>query len=117
MDNHKRVGRIHTGKSSAVRTMKRRKRVGAVRMIRRKPTTANMQRSMSMHLVSNVLHDEHGFRVLTFLDHLPRETPAIEVEPSLTGKQVVEVLEAWHLRPDWPSSSRPTTSQSLVDAP
>ena len=43
--------------------------------------------------MSDSLHDGRRFRVLTIVDHFTRESPAIEVGSSLTGKRVVDVLE------------------------
>jgi putative transposase len=43
--------------------------------------------------MSDSLHNGRRFRILTLVDHLSRESPAVEVGSSLTGKRVVAVLE------------------------
>jgi len=47
----------------------------------------------SMDFVSDSLHDGRRFRALTLVDHITRESPAIEVGNSIPGMQVVAVLE------------------------
>ena len=46
-----------------------------------------------MDFVSDALGDGRKFRALTIVDDFTRESPAIEVEFSLTGERVVRVLE------------------------
>ena len=46
-----------------------------------------------MDFVSDCLHDGRRFRALTIVDNVSRVSPAIEVDRSLTGQRVVEVLE------------------------
>ena len=46
-----------------------------------------------MDFVSDCLHDGRRFRALTIVDNVSRVSPAIEVDKSLTGQRVVEVLE------------------------
>lgn len=43
--------------------------------------------------MSDALHDGRRFRVFTIVDNFSRVSPALEVDVSLTGKRVVEVLE------------------------
>jgi len=46
-----------------------------------------------MDFVADRLADGRSFRMLTLVDNFSRVIPAIEVDFSLTGKRVVEVLE------------------------
>ena len=43
--------------------------------------------------MSDALHDGRRFRVFTIVDHFSRVSPALEVDVSLTGKRVAQVLE------------------------
>jgi putative transposase len=89
--NHKLVHRIYKEEGLEVRTKKRRKRVSALRVVL--PAATRPNERWSMDFVSDSLHDGRRFRVLTIVDHFTRESPAIEVGSSLTGKRVVEILE------------------------
>jgi putative transposase len=46
-----------------------------------------------MDFVSDSLYNSRRFRVLTIVDDLSRECPALEVDHSLTGKRVTRVLD------------------------
>jgi len=89
--NHKLVYRIYKEEGLEVRTKKRRKRVSALRVVL--PAATHPNERWSMDFVSDSLHDGRRFRVLTIVDHFTRESPAIEVGSSLSGKRVVEVLD------------------------
>ena len=89
--NHKRVYRIYTEEGLAVRTKKRKKIVSAVRVVRPGATRPNER--WSMDFVSDSLHNGLRFRVLTLVDHFTRESPAVEVNSSIPGRRVVEILE------------------------
>ena len=45
-----------------------------------------------MDFMSEELFDGRRIRILTLVDHSTRESPAIEVDGSLGGQRVVEVL-------------------------
>ena len=47
----------------------------------------------SMDFMSDSLANGQRFRLLTIVDNMSRESPAIEVDRSLTGQRVVAVLE------------------------
>jgi putative transposase len=74
-----------------VRTKRRRKQVSALRIVL--PTPIRPNERWSMDFVSDGLHDGRRFRVLTLVDHFPRESPAIEFGNSIPGRRVVAVLE------------------------
>ena len=57
-----------------------------------------------MDFVADALANGRRFRALTIVDHFSRESVAIEVGPSLTGRHVVEVLRRLNRlgrRPQW----------------
>lgn len=89
--NHKLVWRLYKEEGLEVRTKKKRKRVSALRVVLPAPTGPTEH--WSMDFVSDALSNGRRFRALTLVDHFTRESPAIEVGASITGKRVVEVLE------------------------
>ncbi len=89
--NHKRVYRLYCQEGLSLRTKKPRRRRSAVpRVARPEPTRPNQV--WSMDFVSDELGWGHRFRVLTFVDHLTRESPALEVGSRMSGQRVAEVL-------------------------
>jgi putative transposase len=89
--NRKRTYRLYREAGLAVRRRKR-KRIGLVeRKPLPKPTSVN--RSWSMDFVADTLCDGRKLRCLTIVDDCSRESPAIEVDTSITGRRVVAVLE------------------------
>lgn len=89
--NRKRVQRLYREAGLTVRRRKR-KRIGPVeRHPLPKPVAANI--SWSMDFVSDGLADGRRLRCLTIVDDCTRESLAIEVDTSLTGKRVVAVLD------------------------
>ncbi len=48
-----------------------------------------------MDFVADTLAEGRRFRALTIVDNFSRESPAIEVGFSMTGQQVVKVLDQW----------------------
>jgi len=74
-----------------VRTKTRKKQVSRPRVKRSEPTAPTQH--WSMDFMHDQLADGRRFRCLTVVDHFSRESPAIEVGRSLTGRRVVAVLE------------------------
>ena len=70
---------------------RKRKRVAVVRIPIVPPTAPNQR--WSMDFVSDALADGRKIRALTIVDAYTRECPAIEVDHSLPGARVAEVLE------------------------
>jgi putative transposase len=96
--NHKRVYRIYTKLSLAVRRKRRKRAAQASRRPRVVPTQANEQ--WSMDFMSDVLASGRRFRMLNIVDDATRECLAIEVDTSLSGIRVGRVLsEISHIRP------------------
>jgi putative transposase len=88
--NRKRVYRIYREAGLAVRRRKR-KRIGPVeRKPLPKPVAANL--SWSMDFVSDGLADGRRLRCLTVVDDCTRECLAIEVDTSITGTRVKQVM-------------------------
>ena len=89
--NHKRVYRLYCLEGLSVRAKVRRKRASALRPLLPAAQAPNEQ--WSMDFMSDSLATGQRFRRLTLVDNMSRESPAIEVARSLTGKRVVAVLE------------------------
>jgi putative transposase len=89
--NHKLVYRLYREEGLEVRTKKRRKRISALRVVL--PAATTLRERWSMDFVADALYDGRRFRALTLVDNFTRESPAIEVGSSISGKQVVSVLE------------------------
>jgi len=89
--NWKKVYWLYGELGLAVRRRKR-KRIGPFQRVPLpKPTAANQ--SWSMDFVADGLADGRRLRCLTIVDDHSRESPAIEVDTSITGTRVVAVLE------------------------
>jgi putative transposase len=88
--NRKLVQRLYREEGLSVHRRKR-KRVAVTRRLILAPSGPNER--WSMDFVSDALGDGRKFRALTIVDDFTRESPAIEVEFSLTGERVARVLE------------------------
>ena len=89
--NHKRVYRLYKEEGLSLRLKTKKKRTNEPRSRLPKPTAPNGV--WSMDFMADRLSDGRQFRLLTLVDNFSRESPQIEVDFSLTGKRVVEVLE------------------------
>jgi putative transposase len=89
--NHKRTERLYREEGLSLRLKKRKKRISHLRVVMDKPERINQH--WSMDFVSDNLYNGRRFRVLTIIDDLSRECPALEVDHSLTGKRVARVLD------------------------
>lgn len=88
--NHKKVHRLYREEGLAVRK-RARKRVARARVERAAPTGPNVR--WSMDFVRDTTAAGRVFRALTVVDDFTRECVAIEVDTSLPGARVVQVLE------------------------
>ncbi len=88
--HHKRVYRLYRLEGVGLRLKQRRKRVSSVRVVPPQATKPNER--WAMDFMTDSLYDGRRFRVLTLVDTVTRECPAIEVGQSLTGQRVVTVL-------------------------
>jgi len=89
--NHKRTERIYHDEGLALRKKRRRKGAAGVRVMMPLPQKPNER--WSMDFVSDSIVNGRRFRALAIVDDYSRECPAIEVDTSLGGARVVNVLE------------------------
>jgi putative transposase len=89
--NHKRVYRLYRLEGLGLRLKRTRKRVSAVRVV--PPRAQKPNERWSMDFMTDSLYDGRRFRLLTIVDTVTRESPAIVVDRSLTGQRVVAALE------------------------
>jgi putative transposase len=89
--NHKRTERIYREEGLALRRKKRRKGAAGARTVI--PAAVRPNEHWSMDFVSDSIVTGRRFRALTIVDNYTRECPAIEVDTSLGGARVVNVLE------------------------
>jgi putative transposase len=89
--NLKRVYRLYTEEGLTVRRRRRRRRVprGVPRLAA--PTRSNERWSLDFML--DMLDDGRRFRILTVVDDFTRACLALEVDTSLGGRRVVQVLQ------------------------
>jgi putative transposase len=92
--NHKRTERIYREEGLSLRKKKRRKTAAVARVILPAPTRSNER--WSMDFVTDSIVTGRRFRALVIVDDYSRECPAIEVDTSLGGRRVVQVLERLH---------------------
>ena len=88
--NVKRVYRLYRLEGLSLRLKARKKRVSAPRAVPTPPQTPNEQ--WSMDFMSDSLYDGRRFRVLTLVDNMSRESPAIAVDSGFSGQRVVAIL-------------------------
>ena len=101
--NHKKVERLYREEGLTVRR-RHRKRVARPRIEMPTPRRANEQ--WSMDFMRDQLAGGRVFRLLTVVDHYTRESPAIEVDLSLPGARVAQVLDRVGGRRGLPRSIR-----------
>lgn len=88
--NRKRTQRIYSEEKLSLRRRKRKRRSNVIRMPLPQPTAVNQQ--WSMDFMQDSFADGRRFRCLNILDDFSRECVAIEVDRSLPGTRVVDVL-------------------------
>lgn len=89
--NRKRIQRVYQEEGLQVRRRRRKRRTLVPRAPMPVPTRANER--WSMDFVRDTLGDGRAFRALTIVDDCTRECPAIEVDFSLPGGRVADVLD------------------------
>jgi len=89
--NHKRVYRLYKQEGLLMRPKRPKRHVSACRRIER-ITAARPNESWSMDFMSDELYNGRRIKLLTLVDNFTRESLAIEVDGSLGGYRVVEVL-------------------------
>jgi putative transposase len=91
MINHKKVERIYREEGLSLRKRKRKKMAAQTRVIF--PSAQRPNERWSMDFVSDSLVTGRRFRALAVVDDFSRECPVIEVDTSLGGARVVQVLD------------------------
>jgi putative transposase len=89
--NHKKVERIYWEEGLSLRKRKRKKAGAQARVVL--PPAQKPNERWSMDFVSDSLVTGRRFRALAIVDDFSRECPVIEVDTSLGGARVVQVLE------------------------
>lgn len=89
--NKKRVQRLYRLEGLSLRGRRRKKRRAGLRVALPIPAAANQR--WSMDFMTDALADGRRFRLLNVVDDWTRECLAIEVGRSLTGRNVIAVLE------------------------
>lgn len=89
--NRKRVYRLYKQEGLSLRFKKAKKRVSSSRVLQ--PPTVKPNERWSLDFMSDTLNRGRKIRVLTIVDHFSRVSPAIEVDNSLPGARVTEVLD------------------------
>jgi len=101
--NHKKVERLYREEGLTVRR-RYRKRVARPRI--EMPTPRRADEQWSMDFMRDQLAGGRVFRLLTVVDHFTRESPVIEVDLSLPGARVAQVLDRVGGRRGLPRSIR-----------
>ena len=89
--NHKHTERIYREEGLSLRKRRRKKMAAQTRMVLPAPMGPNER--WSMDFVIDSIVTGRRFRALVIVDDYSRECPAIEVDTSLGGIRVVQVLE------------------------
>jgi len=89
--NHKRTERLYREEGLALRRKRRRKGAAGVRV--EPPMAQRPNEKWAMDFVHDSTADGRRFRALVVMDEYTRECPVIEVDRSLGGKRVVNVLD------------------------
>jgi len=100
--NKKRVQRLYRQEGLSLRGRRRKKRRAGLRVVLPGPNAANQR--WSMDFMSDALADGRRFRLLNVVDDWTRECLAIEVGRSLTGRNVIAVLEKIAARRRYPAA-------------
>ncbi len=89
--NHKRTERIYRQDGLSIRTKRRKKIAGALRLVLPIPTKSDQ--IWAMDFVTDSFHDGRKFRCLNIVDIYTRECLAIVVDTSISGDQVCKRLD------------------------
>ena len=93
MVNHKRVYRLYKGEGLCLRQKRPRRHVSGQRREVR-VTAVRQNERWSLDFMSDELVDGRRIRLLTIVDTVNRESPAIVVDTSIGGHRVVDTLES-----------------------
>ncbi len=109
--NHKRVYRLYKEEGLSLRLKSKKKRVSQPRVPM--PAAIAPNEIWSMDFMADRLASGRQLRLLTLVDNFSRESPAIEVDFSLNGNRVVEVLERLKWSRGLPKRSKLITVRNL----
>lgn len=99
-DNHKRIERLYQAEGLQLARRKRKRPSWVTREPAVTPTRRNER--WSMDFVHDGMVSHRRVKVLTIVDDFSKDSPAIEIASSITGRRVVEILEElaqWHPLP------------------
>jgi putative transposase len=89
--NKKRVYRIYKAEGLEVRTKRRKKRAAEPRVAL--PAAGAPSQRWSMDFMTDKLHNDQRFRILTVVDHFDRSCPVLYADRSIGASKVIEALE------------------------
>lgn len=101
--NHKRTERIYKEEGLNLRKKRRRKKTVSESRIEI-PRASKPDEKWAMDFVADSLYNGRRLRMLTVIDEYTRECPAIEVDTSLGGYRVTQVLDRVALNRGLPES-------------
>jgi len=88
--NHKRTERIYREENLSIRRKKRKKTAAVLRI--QIPDAVRPNQQWAMDFMSDALYNGRKIRLLTLIDEYTRESLAIEVDTSINGVRVTDVL-------------------------
>jgi putative transposase len=89
--NHKKTERLYREEGLSLRKRKRKKTAATNRIML--PVAEKTNQKWSMDFVTDSTVTGRRFRALTIVDDYSRKCPAIEVDTSLGGRRIIQVLE------------------------
>ena len=89
--NHKRTARLYKREGLSIRTKKRKKLSGLMRL--QLPVAERVNQTWAMDFVSDSLYTGRRFRCLNIVDTFTRECIAIRVDTSISGFVVTRILD------------------------
>lgn len=101
-DNHKRIRRLYRAEGLAVRRRQKKKHLAVPRVVL--PLALVPNERWAIDFMRDTLASGRAFRALTVIDTCTRESLAIEVDASLGGDRVVQVLDRIAASRGYPAS-------------
>jgi len=110
--NHKRFYRLYKEEGLSLRLKSKKKRTSHPRVPMPAATAPN--EVWSMDFMADRLSNGRQLRLRTLVDNFSRESPAIEVDFSLNGERVVEVLERLKWRRGLPKAIKVDNGSEFI---
>jgi len=101
--NHKKTERIYKEEGLSLRLRKRRRKIASEARVKT-PRAVRINEKWCMDFMADSLFNGRRLRMLTVLDEYTRECPVIEVDTSLNGCRVTQVLDRIALSRGLPES-------------